>query len=501
MRRTTLTFVSVTALSGLAFAPLVGSTDGLPRTAAEVRANPDAVAAAYADLEGPAESYGDLVRSVENWPAHAQGTSEAHAESAEALEPVARLDMTDVLADPRFASGAGEAKDIGTFLEFFSPLATDPDTGATYRMDVAVMGFNGIGAVLIDITDPESPERLSVAFCNYQQSDIGIYNLGDDTLEGQRWILGIGGDGGSSDCFSTPLYGHRPVGGPTPLGSGPEVFALFDVTDVRNPVPQRAVTASPNTNIGEAHTIEFDPTRPHAYIATALDPVVTRVDFTDPANPVYLPDVVTEGGPHAVRVSADGARMYSAGSFSQTMTVHDISDPATPRPVAAQSTPRNLYTHEVLPAHDRSFVIVADEGAYDPGYGVVVGGGWCPGTGFWIYDMTVESAPVPLSYTVADADFQTHEGQACAVHYGSLSADNRYYVTAYYGGGVRVFDLADPADPVEIGHATFLDSDVWSAKTYTRPDYVFTTDLNRGFEVFRWTGEGDLAQFEAPAEG
>lgn len=498
MRRTTLAFVAATALTGLAFAPVVDASGGLPRTADEVRANPEAVAAAYADLETPVDSYGDLVRSVENWPAHANGTSEAHEESLENLQQVARIDMTDILDDPAFARGAGLAKDIGTFMEFFSPWAVDAE-GEAYRMDVAVMGFNGIGAVLIDITDPENPEKLSVAFCNYQQADVGIYNVGEDTVDGQRWILGIGGDGGSADCFKNPLYGHTPAGGSAPVGSGSEVFALFDVTDLRNPKAQRAVTVSAGVTTGEAHTIEFDPTRPHAYIATAVDPVVTRIDFTDPANPVFLPDLVTEGGPHAVRISADGQRMYAAGSFSQTMTIHDISDPMLPLPIGIQSTPRNLYTHEVLPAHDRSFVIVADEGAYDPGYGVFVGGGWCPGTGFWIYDMTVESAPVPLSYTVADADFQTHEGQACAVHYGSLSADNQYYVTAYYGAGVRVFDLTDPADPVEIGHATYLDSDVWTAKTYTNPDYIFTSDLNRGFEVFKWSGDADLAQFEPAA--
>lgn len=495
MRRPTLAFLAVTAAAGLAFAPLVSTT--LPRTAEEVLADPAAVADAYGDAEGPMESYGDLARSVENWPAAAQGELAEHVQSAENLEAVAQLDMQDVLA----AYPTGAAKDIGTFLEFFSPHVLDQETGEYVQRDIAVMGINAIGAVLVDITDPEHPERLSVAYCNYHQADVGIYNVGDAAPGSQRWVLAIGADtylGGGpqgADCFANPINGHKPAGGPTPLGGGDEALALFDVTDPTAPKAQRAVSFQGDS--GGAHTIEFDPTRPHAYIASASHPNLTRVDFSDPAEPVYLPELITEGGPHAVRISADGERLYSAGSFSQTMSVHDITDPMQPVPVAVQSTPRNLYTHEVLPAHDRSFVVVADEGAWDPGYGAAgVGGGWCPGTGFWIYDMSVENLPTPLSYTVADADFQTSEGQACAVHYGSLSADNQYYVTSYYGGGVRVFDLTDPADPVEIGHITYPDSDVWTAKAYTSSEYVFTSDLNRGFEVFRWTGEADLAQFD-----
>jgi len=179
----------------------------------------------------------------------------------------------------------------------------------------------------------------------------------------------------------------------------------------------------------------------------------------------------------------------------QTLSVHDMTDPANSLVIGASASPRHLYTHEALPAHDKSFVLVLDEGAFDPGYD----SGYCPGTGFWLYDLTVENSPVPLSYTVADIDDQTAEGQGCASHYGNINHTNELFTMAYYGAGARVFDLSDPLDPVEVGHMMFSDSDVWTAKSYKDGEYVFISDLNRGFEVYRWTGEGSLAD-KAPAQ-
>ncbi|MFT6804540.1 MAG: hypothetical protein ACJA2H_001559, partial [Nitriliruptoraceae bacterium] len=40
--------------------------------------------------------------------------------------------------------------------------------------------------------------------------------------------------------------------------------------------------------------------------------------------------------------------------------------------------------------------------------------------------------------------------------------------------------------------------DVWTAKSYKDGRYVFISDLNRGFEVYEFTGGASLA-VEAPA--
>ena len=499
MRRTTLAFVAATAVAGLAFAPTL-SGGGWTGPSEERLADP------LSYLDGANRSPGpvDLVRSVQNIPAGVTGDLEAVPLQVDNFnpEPVFSFDIGQ-LTGTRHASipaldgnpdggvvRGGAAGDYGTFVEFYTRDYTDPATGITETVDVAIQGVNDIGALIWDVTDPTAPELLSILNCGYHQSDVGMYELEDG-----RWVAVLGADDVAEheDCLSSPI---SPYFKPNSVfgGNGQEVMAFFDVTDLRRPEALSAVRTE-ITAIGGSHTIEMQGTAPIAYIVTALDPRLEIVDFSTPEAPEIVGALETLGNPHAFRVSDDGTRGYSAGSFMQTLSIHDLSDPYNPVPIGVSVAPRNLYTHESLPAHDKSFVLVMDEGGFDPGYD----SGYCPGTGFWLYDLTVENKPVPLSYTVADIDGQTGTdgtgsgATACAVHYGNINHSDDTLTVAYYGAGVRVFDLSDPLDPNEVGAIMFADSDVWTAKSYKDGEHVFVSDLTRGFEVYQWTGDQDLA--------
>ena len=505
VRRTALTFVAVTAAAGLAFAPVLDS-GGWTGPSAERLADPlSYLDGANMDKADDLPLYGDLVHSVENIPAGTTGDLEPVAASAENFDdtPVFSFDIGSLTGtrhpsipdedghpDGGIVRG-GAAGDYGTFIEFY----TREYDGEV--VDVAIQGVNDMGALIWDVTDPTAPELLSILNCGYHQVDVGMYQLEDG-----RWIAALGADdvGDHEDCLTNPL---SPYYDPAAKfgGSGPEAMAFFDVTDLRKPEALSAV-GTQETAIGGSHTIEMQSTAPIAYIVTALDPRLEIVDFSTPEQPEIVGTLETPGNPHAFRVSDDGTRGYSAGSFMQTLSIHDLSDPYNPVPIGVSASPRNLYTHEALPSHGKDFVLVMDEGGYDPGYG----SGYCPGTGFWLYDLTVENAPVPLSYTVADISGQTNEDgtgtgtpAACAVHYGNINHSDDTLTVAYYGAGVRVFDLSDPTNPAEVGHMMFDDSDVWTAKSYKDGDHVFVSDLTRGFEVYQWTGEQDLAD-KAPAD-
>lgn len=505
MRRTALTFVAATAATGLAFAPVLDS-GGWTGPSAERLADPlSYLDGANMDKADDLPLYGDLVHSVENIPDGMTGDLEMLEASTENFDPtpVFSFDIDTQLMDTRHPSipdkkdhpdgglvRGGNAGDHGTFMEFY----TREYDGET--VDLAIQGINDMGALIWDITDPTAPELLSILNCGYHQVDVGMYELDDG-----RWIAVLGADdvGNHENCLSSPFSPYYDED--AKFGDGQEVMAFFDVTDLRKPEALSAV-ATEQTAIGGSHTIEMQATAPIAYIVTALDPRLEIVDFSNPEEPEIVGTLETPGNPHAFRVSDDGTRGYSAGSFMQTLSVHDLSDPYNPIPIGTSAAPRNLYTHEALPAHDKSFVLVMDEGAFDPGYA----SGYCPGTGFWLYDLTVEQTPVPLSYTVADISGQTHEDgtgtgtvTACAVHYGNINHSDDALTVAYYGAGVRVFDLSDPTDPEEIGHIMFENSDAWTAKSYKDGRYVFVSDLTRGFEVYEWTGEQDLAD-RAPAD-
>ncbi len=512
MRRTTIAFVAASALAGLAFAPIVDG-GGWTGPSEERLADP------LAYLDGASTNPGplDLVESVDNVPAGFlcrpyvplvtsvdapdQVPCELDAAPIQNKQfnpaPVFSFDFDEKLVGTRHPSipdkdgnpdggkiRGGNAGDHGTFMEFY----TREFEGET--IDVAIQGVNDIGALLWDVTDPTQPELLSIINCGYHQVDVGMYELEDG-----RWIAVLGADDVSDheDCIKNPGSPYF-RGFTLAAGSGQEVMAFFDVTDLRKPKALSAVGTS-ITATGGSHTIEMQGNAPIAYIVTALDPRLEIVDFSDPEKPVITGPLETLGNPHAFRVSDDGTRGYSAGSFMQTLSIHDLTDPYNPAPIGVSAAPRNLYTHESLPSHDKSFVLVMDEGGYDPGYDQ----GVCPGTGFWLYDLTVETSPVPLSYTVADIDGLTGTDgtgsgpTACAVHYGNINHSDDTLTVAYYGAGVRVFDLSDPLDPNEVGALMFEDSDVWTAKSYRDGRYVFVSDLSRGFEVYEWLGEQDLA--------
>lgn len=497
MRRPLIAFTAAAAAAGLAFGPALsgGGWTG---------PDPDRVADPLSYLDGASRNPGpvDLVRSVQNIPAGVTGDLEDVPIQVNDFnpEPVFSFDIGDLTGtrhpsipsrDGNPAGGVvrgGAAGDYGTFVEFYSGEFTGEED-ETEQLDIAIQGVNDMGALLWDVSDPTEPELLSILNCGYHQSDVGMYQLEDG-----RWIAVVGADnvGNHEDCLSTPLSPyHKP--GAVFGGSGQEVMAFFDVTDPRNPEALSAVRTQ-ETATGGSHTIEMQSTHPIAYIVTALDLRLEIVDFTNPEQPEIVGTLDTPGNPHAFRVSDDGTRGYSAGSFMQTLSIHDLSDPYNPIPIGVSAAPRNLYTHESLPSHAKDFVLVMDEGGFDPGYD----SGYCPGTGFWLYDLTVENNPVPLSYTVADIDGQTgpdgagDSSTACAVHYGNISHDDQTLTVAYYGAGVRVFDLSDPLDPNEAAAMMFEDSDVWTAKAYKDPKHVFVSDLTRGFEVYEYTGDRDL---------
>jgi hypothetical protein len=64
-------------------------------------------------------------------------------------------------------------------------------------------------------------------------------------------------------------------------------------------------------------------------------------------------------------------------------------------------------------------------------------------------------------------------------------------VTAWYGRGVRVVDFSDPSAPKELAHYVPTDGDTWSAKPHN--GYIYAGDINRGLDVYRYTGEGGEA--------
>jgi hypothetical protein len=410
----------------------------------------------------------------------------AGAESMKGFEHVFEFDFQTGDVEGKLA----DAHDQGTDLEFFTPTVPvlDPDgqpllgedgEPLTEERDYAIVGSYDRGAFVFDVTDPENTSFVTQLVCRQRQNDIQIKQFGD------RWLVVLSKDGTSGAMCPAErvIPSPRPTVPGNPGQSNPNTAGavVFDVTDPRS--PRQLYNLQVHDGV---HNWTWHPTEPVGWVSTGdLPGAVDHVpvyDFADPENPKLVADFQVEGGPHDITFSADGAKAYIASE--NNVRVYDTKDPRTPT-LLYRGPSIASYVHGADPTPDGKTLLVTDES-------LVLGGFFasrtalCPGGGITLFDATSEPLK-PLSYLVADVQGQTPDHRACTAHVGRFTPDSKHYVTGWYVGGVRLFDISDPRAPKEIGHAVLPKTEVWAAK-FHKGQYVYTGDLGRGFDVYRWTG-------------
>jgi hypothetical protein len=131
------------------------------------------------------------------------------------------------------------------------------------------------------------------------------------------------------------------------------------------------------------------------------------------------------------------------------MVVLDVADLTQPRELARLTWEPGGETHTCMPLPGRGIVVVTDEQVKDGPRG--------PRRRVRTIDVSDPSAPRVLgACPEPEGDFgdralrfgphNLHENRP-----GSYRSDRLVFVT-YFNAGVRVYDLADPAQPVEVAH-------------------------------------------------
>jgi hypothetical protein len=127
--------------------------------------------------------------------------------------------------------------------------------------------------------------------------------------------------------------------------------------------------------------------------------------------------------------------------------VLDVSDPAAPRKLARIDWQPGGATHTCLPLPGRDLVVVTDEQQKD--------GLEAPTRLVRVVDVADPAAPrvvsvLPEPERLYDdlryGPHNLHENRA-----GSYRSERLVFVT-YFNAGLRVYDLEDPAHPVEVAH-------------------------------------------------
>jgi hypothetical protein len=247
---------------------------------------------------------------------------------------------------------------------------------------------------------------------------------------------------------------------------------------------------------------------------------VRLVEMTDPVRPReiadwdFRQDLAAQGGAlrpgfndeqyhsHSVSFTADGRRLWVA-AWDGGSVLLDLDDPAQPHSTdwILRTASAEGNVHSVVSYAAKGVVIVGSEDLH-PGADDDHQRGW----GYeLILDLTGRqlSRLVPGG-VVADADTLVPLDGFHSAHNAVLVGSRLY--TSWYSSGVRIVDLADAANPVEIGYfiptATPDPQGYWVAPDGSRrfamawdvrvaDGLIFVSDMNSGLWIVRYLGDDE----------
>lgn len=236
---------------------------------------------------------------------------------------------------------------------------------------------------------------------------------------------------------------------------------FLDVTDPRRPVEVRRMT------LDGGHTVvtEVRGDRTLAYLASGRDAGIRILDVTDPHAVIPL-----GRWPYPTHDLQIVDRIAYVNATTEGFQVVDVADPSAP--VLLGTTPDVGYSHAVAvtTAGGRRVAVHGDEGR-----------------GSHIRIIDVEPSSPEFMQVIGERRIESDVSAHNVIVRGE-----RAYV-AWYQHGLRLLDLADPTDPVEIGHHQTWDADATQYGYFegalgvdlaAAPGVVFVADSSRGLLVF-----------------
>lgn len=298
---------------------------------------------------------------------------------------------------------------------------------------------NPSGTTIVDVADPRNPKILSRIDLPAGWHSHKV-RAADGIMVVNHERLGQDGD---------PAFG----GG----------LGIYDVADPANP----KLINKWRTHGKGVHRYDFDGR--YAYISPTAEGYIGNItmilDLKDPAKPEevgrwWIPGQWEAGGEeypwhdwvaprchHPLRM---GDRLY-VSYWHHGYYILDISDMSRPKMISGGNTSPTFPhpTHTCLPIPEplkgRKIMVVADED---------VAKLWPAAPSFtWIYDITNEECPVPIStFQVEGLD---PDGAPQPPMMGCHQPSERFSGTiipfAWFAQGLRLIDIADPYQPKEVG--------------------------------------------------
>jgi len=238
-------------------------------------------------------------------------------------------------------------------------------------------------------------------------------------------------------------------------GAGAHHMQVFDLTQLRNvqnPPRTFEVTAL-YKGIYSAHNIVINEETGFAY-AVGSDSggetcggALHMINIQDPTNPQFagcFADVRTGRGTGATHDAqcvvyhgpdADyGGREVCLSSNGTALSIADVTDKDDPKAISIAEYPNVAYTHQGWLTEDHRYFYLNDEG--DEVSNLV------EGTRTLILDLADLDDPVIAGEYIADHNSIDH----------NLYVRGNVMYQTNYSAGLRLLDISDPENPVEIGH-------------------------------------------------
>lgn len=301
---------------------------------------------------------------------------------------------------------------------------------------VGHFGASGMGTTILDVSDPASP-----TVATQWPAPIGSHTHKVQVADGLLLV--------NQERFREG----------DPYAAGMAVYSLED------PFHPRPIGYFRSTGRG-VHRVVWTG-GDYAYVSAIPDGFEDRiwvvVDLRDPERPVELgrwwwpgtrsgdsqPVNVPPGRRYAAHHALiHGDRAY-LGYGDAGMVILDIADRSAPKEVCRLNWSPGGDTHTVMPLPGRGLAVVTDEAVQDR----------CEGEPHYVRVVDVRDEHVPRvvgACPVPQGDFcerglrfgphNLHENQP-----GSYHSEQLVFVT-YFNAGLRVYDVADPAAPLEIAH-------------------------------------------------
>lgn len=305
----------------------------------------------------------------------------------------------------------------------------DPQT----NREIAIVGRND-GTVFIDLTDAANPVYLGElpmhagATANLWR-DIKVYN--DHAF--------IVADGAGAH--------------------GMQVFDLRQLHNVQNP-PQTFTETAHYDRVHSAHNIVINEATGFAYIVGGSSGGETcggglhMVNIQNPASPTFAgcfadprTGLASTGYSHDAQcITYNGpdqpyrGKEICFGSNESMLSVSDVTDKANPVAIAAIGYPAAAYLHQGWVSDDHRFLFMNDE------LDELTGG--APKTRTLVWDITELDDPVLVKEHLGTTEASDH----------NLYVKGNYLYESNYVSGLRILDISDPRNPVEVG---FFDTVPW----------------------------------------